>query len=149
MKFTIKVPMLIGLVVFFTSASITITLDIIVKRKLERANFNELYSEARANAEHISTKLTGDLNQLWEIANRARTRTMDWEGVVRQNLLPDIERIGVLELGLIFPDGTYYTASDNAVAYLGYQGDRDYFFRAFAGADNPLEPAAVEIGHVY
>jgi methyl-accepting chemotaxis protein len=62
-------------------------------------------------------KLQSRLNVLVEVASRARTRTMDWEAV-RPSLAPDISRLDVLELGLIFPNGTIHYVSDDSTATL-------------------------------
>jgi hypothetical protein len=47
-------------------------------------------------------------------ANLARTRTMDWEGVVKANCEPDVDRIDSLDIGLVFPDGTTNYVRDAA-----------------------------------
>ena len=123
MKLTKKIPLLIGVAVFVTAISINSVVDRIISTRLEQSAFDELSGQARANAELIKAKLDADLSQLWEIANRARTRTMDWDGVVRQNLTPDIPRIGVLELGIVTPgDYTGYYVSNDSRAYMGELG---------------------------
>ena len=133
MKLNTKLPLLIGVVVLVTSASIILAANLIAARSLEKAYNGELASEVKLNAELLRSELETSLVQLWEIANRARTRTMEWEDMVRPNLMPDISRIDVLELGLVYPDGTAHYVSDNSTAYLG---DRDYVIRAFAGESN-------------
>ncbi|MCL2066595.1 MAG: methyl-accepting chemotaxis protein [Treponema sp.] len=130
MKLVVKIPLLIGIVVLLTAVSITIAVDNIVSKKMEASTFNELSSEVAATVKFLESRFDAQLIQLWEIANRARTRTMDWEGVVRTNLSPDVSRIGVLELGLVFPDGTTRYVTDDTTAQLG---DRDYIIQAFTG----------------
>jgi methyl-accepting chemotaxis protein len=133
MKLSKKIPLLMGVVVLVTSTSIIITAEKISTESLEKAITSELASGVSANARLVSAKLETQLVQVWEIANRARTRTMNWEGVIRPNLMPDIKRIDVLELGVVFPDGTAHYVSDNSSAALG---DRNYVMQAFAGKSN-------------
>ena len=130
MKLNIRIPILIGAIVLLTSAGIIITAEFFLTRELETATLNDISSTSRADADLIKTRLDSLLLQLYEIANRARTRTMDWENVVRQNLIPDIPRLGSLDLGLVYPDGTAHYAGDNSTTSLG---DRDYIIQAFTG----------------
>jgi methyl-accepting chemotaxis protein len=115
-----------------TSASIIITAEVIVTRDLEKAAFAEITSNAAANADLLNAKLDSLLSQLWEIANRARTRGMDWN-VARPSLAPDVSRIDALDIGLVFPDGTAHYVTDDSTANLG---DRDYVRKAFTGESN-------------
>ena len=98
MKLSLRIPLLIGTVVVITAATIIFAAVFIASGNLEEASYNELFAEARANSELIEAKLENQKIQLWEVANRARTRSMDWEGVVKQNLTPDVDRIGSLEM---------------------------------------------------
>ncbi|MCL2472667.1 MAG: methyl-accepting chemotaxis protein, partial [Treponema sp.] len=118
--------------VLVISGSIIAAADLIITREMEADTFNQISANARANATLIETELNSRLNQLWEIANRARTRTMNWEGAVRQSLEPDVSRIDCMDLGLVFPDGTAHYVSDNSTANLS---DRDYVKKAFSGKD--------------
>ena len=130
MKLSIRVPLLIGAVVLATSISIVVAVGTLVSGDMERAALVEMHSNTEANAELLKTRLDAYLSQLWEIANRARTRTMDWDGLVRVNLMPDVNRIDSLDLGLVFPDGIAHYTTDNSTANLG---DRDYIIKAFTG----------------
>ena len=130
MKIGIRLPLLIGIIVLITCGSIIFAADVIITRELEAATFAELSGSAIASAQIIKTRMDAQLSQLWELANRARTRSMNWEDVVRQSLAPDVARIGTLDLGLVFPDGTAHYVTDNSTASLG---DRTYFKQALAG----------------
>ena len=105
MKLSIRIPLLIGLVVFFSSAVIIIVVERMVTQSLTQSIYSELGTQARINAELIAARIDGEVIQLTEIAARARTRTMDWEGVVRENLLPDIERTGSEDIALVTAGG--------------------------------------------
>ena len=130
MKLSLKIPLLIGLVVLIASASITIAVQIIVADKMETSAFSELSTEARISAELIATVLDSQLIQLEEIANRARTRTMDWEGVVFETFLPDIARLGVEDLALVYRDGSTWSVTSG---FVGNLSDRDYIQAALTG----------------
>jgi methyl-accepting chemotaxis protein len=130
MKLSIRVPLLIVAVVLVTSAAIIISVNMLVTGNMEESVINGMVSNSRVNAELLELRLDSLLNQLWEIANRARTRTMNWEGVVRANFLPDIDRIDSLDIGLVYPDGTAHYVRDEATTNLA---DRDYIIQAFGG----------------
>ena len=133
MKLSIRIPLLIGVVVLLTSVSVIVAAEYIVSRSLEASIYDEISSNAEADAELIKTTLNSYLSQLWEIANRIRTRGMDWEATVRPSLVPDVDRIDSLDIGLVFPDGTTHYVTDDSTASLG---DRDYIIKAFAGQSN-------------
>jgi methyl-accepting chemotaxis protein len=130
MKLSIRVPILIVAVVLITSAAIIFSVDLLVTGNMEESVFTGMVSNSKINAELIQLRLDILLNQLWEIANRARTRTMNWEGVVKANFTPDVERIDSLDIGLVSPDGTTNYVRDAASTNLG---DREYVKQAFTG----------------
>jgi methyl-accepting chemotaxis protein len=130
MKLSIRVPLLIIAVVLITSAAIIVSVNLLVTRNMEASVINGMVGNSRINAELLYARLDILRNQLWEIANRARTRTMNWEGVVKANLQPDVDRIESLDMGLVYPDGTTCYVRDDAVTNLS---DRDYIKKAFTG----------------
>jgi len=130
MKLSIRVPLLIVAVVLITSAAIIVSVNFLTTKVMEESAITGMISNGKSNADLLQTRLDTLLNQLWEISNRARTRTMDWENVVKANFAPDVERINSLDIGLVFPDGTTNYVFDTAVTNLG---DRDYIKQAFAG----------------
>ena len=132
MKLSIRIPLLIGLVVLITAAGIIFTSEIIASKNMTESLNSELSGLAIANAELIKARLDTQLAQTWELANRIRTRAMDWDGVTRESLMSEVPRIGALEIGVVFPDGTARYVSDNSTAALG---DRDYIQKAFSGSN--------------
>ena len=130
MKLSIRIPLLIGVVVLLTSFGIILTAEQILTSEMETTIINEISSNVNANSQLLKTMLDAELMQLWEIANRARTRTMDWEGVVRDNLTPDVNRINSLDIGLVYPDGMVRYVTDDSTADLS---DRDYIQQSLAG----------------
>jgi len=129
MKLSIKVPLLIVAVVLVTSAAIIFSVNMITTKVMEASAINSMISNGKSNADLLQTRLDTMLNQLWEIANRARTRTMDWENVVKANFAPDIKRIDSLDIGLAFPDGATNYVLESATNIK----DRDYFKQAMSG----------------
>jgi methyl-accepting chemotaxis protein len=129
MKLSIRVPLLIVAVVLITSAAIIVSVNLLVTRNMEESVITGMISNGRSNADLLQVRLDTLLNQLWEIANRARTRGMNWE-VIKMSFEPDVDRIDSLDMGLVFPDGTTNYVRDAASTNLG---DRDYVKQAFAG----------------
>ncbi|MCL1813178.1 MAG: methyl-accepting chemotaxis protein [Treponema sp.] len=133
MKLGIKITLLIGLVLLVTAVGIIAAIELIVPSTMREASLAELSSEVKANAEFINARLESQLIQLWEIANRSRTRSMDWEGAVRESLREDLDRIGAMDMGMVLPDGTIHFVGF-ATGAAG-QGDR-YFRETFAGRNS-------------
>ena len=133
MKLSLRIPLLIGAVVLLTSASVIIAAEFIVSRYMEASVYDEISSNTDADAELIKTTLNAYLSQLWEIANRIRTRSMDWEATARPSLVADVARIDSMDIGLVFPDGIAHYVTDSSTASLG---DRDYIIKAFSGISN-------------
>ena len=131
MKLSIRIPLIIGTGIVVTALSIGLIAVQISSNILERNILGAMADYNRANAYYLGATLTSRLNVLHEIANRPINRTMDWE-VMREYLRPDIERIGSLEIGLVFPDGTTYYVNDPPTNL----GDRDYIIEAFTGRNS-------------
>ncbi|MHC6202518.1 methyl-accepting chemotaxis protein [Breznakiellaceae bacterium SP9] len=129
MKLGIKIPLLIGAVVLLTALSIIVAVECIMPAKIEEANVDELSSKVELNTELIKYMLEGQLLQFREVANKEIVRTLNWDAA-KQILRTEMERIGVLEMGIVFPDGTTYYVTDPTISNLA---DRDYVRRAFSG----------------
>ncbi|MDR0302693.1 MAG: cache domain-containing protein, partial [Treponema sp.] len=132
MKLSVRVPLLIGLVVLATSGAIALFALRISTSTLTNSVVNALFAENEANAKIMDTYLNGEANILYEIANRPRIRTLNWD-IVRGDLLSEVERLEVMELGLMLPDGTYRAVVTNDVSN---GADRDYFKKAMKGEIN-------------
>ena len=129
MKLAIRVPLLIGIIVLVSSASIGVTALLISGQALETSARSVLLNEAFVNSELISISLQGQLEILQQLANRARTRTMDWE-TVQPSLKEEVEVLGYLDMALVYPDGTARYMLEETTSNLA---DRDYIKRALAG----------------
>ncbi|MCL2792480.1 MAG: methyl-accepting chemotaxis protein [Spirochaetaceae bacterium] len=132
MKLNIKIPLMFGLVVLITSAAIGLISVQISSTTLERSILYGIGAKNESNAEILNITLNGQLDVLWEIANRSQIRTMDWE-IVRPALIPDLRRFGALDLGLVSSGGIARYALDNATVNIQ---DHNYFRRAMAGERN-------------
>jgi len=128
MKLKYRLPLLIGALVLITSAGLGFTALQISSATMERTILDAMGAKNEANAEFLNAALSGRLDQLWEIANRARTRSMDWEAV-QPTLVSDVNRIGAMEIGIIALDGFTRYVLDPTTTNLG---DRDYFQQVLA-----------------
>ena len=132
MKLSVRIPLLFGLVVLITSGSIGIISLTISSSTLEKTIINALHAETDASAEILSSKLQGQLDVVAEIASQPLVQSMDWEAV-KPSLVRDVQRIGVLDMALVSPDGVSNYVIDNTSVDVK---DRDYFRRAMAGEKN-------------
>lgn len=87
---------------------------------------------ARGSAARLEAIIGMRLGILSEVANRARTQTMDWE-IQRESLIADVDRLGYLDMAVVSPDGTARYVASGEVSELG---DRDYVQKALQGEAN-------------
>lgn len=91
-----------------------------------------LISITGLGAERIKIAVEDRLLILQELANRARTQTMDFE-VQQESLRGDVERLGYMDFGVVTPDGQVrYILGDNTADL----SDRDYIKRVLNGESN-------------
>ena len=84
------------------------------------------------NSIRIKDAVAARLNLLQELANRARTQTMDIN-IQRESLEKDVERLGYLDLAVVTPDGTAtYILGENTADL----SDRAYVKKALSGEAN-------------
>jgi len=129
MKLNVKIPLLLGIVVFVSTAAMLVVVELKVRSTIEQSALNSLVGETEANAAFLRSKLDLHTEVLAEIANRIRVRSMDWS-IVRPALKPDVARIGALDLAMIDSGGVArYVLSDTTINVR----DRAYFHKAMAG----------------
>jgi len=129
MKLSVKIPLLLGIVVFVSTATMLVVVELKVRSTVEKSALNSLVGEAEANANFLKSKLDLHIEVLAEVATRIRVRTMDWS-IVQPTLKPDVARLGALDLAMINPDGVArYVLSDTTISVR----DRAYFHKAMAG----------------
>jgi len=133
MKLSTKIPLLIGLMILLTSLGVGIVSVVISSNTLETTLIGSIDNLNKSNTNLLVAMMQSQLDILHEIANRARTRTMDW-AVVRPSLIPDVKRIGAMDLVLADPDGevkyVMTGAGGNNVTV------RPYFQKAIKGENN-------------
>lgn len=82
-----------------------------------------------SGSKEVSNYISNKLELLQEVANRARTRSMDWK-TQQPSLEPDVERMGYLDMAVVLPDGTAQYVLSGETANLA---DRSYIQSALSG----------------
>jgi methyl-accepting chemotaxis protein len=130
MKLSLKVSLIIGVLVLFFMAGMVGLSNVITSRIMQNTAEKSLQNQADIAAQLVADGIIkADLNVLYELANRARTKTMDWE-TQRDSLLPEIDRHNYLDFGIVGPDGQAHYIKDDSVSNLA---DRDYIIKSLAG----------------
>ena len=91
---------------------------------------------AEESAKYVEATLNAQIAVLQEVAERARTKSMDWQ-MQRTSLEPDIERLGYLDFAVVLKDGTAQYVKTGETAQLG---DREYVKKALEGKANVSNP---------
>ena len=129
MKLSVKIPLLLGIVVFATTAAMLVVVELKVRSSIEQSALNSLVVETEDNADFLKSKLDLHTEVLAEIATRIRVRSMDWN-IVQPALKADVARIGALDLAMIDSGGVArYVLGDTTINVK----DRVYFHKAMAG----------------
>jgi len=129
MKLTYRISLLVGLLVVAVAAAIGVPALLVASRMVREAAENALLSQAQSGADMVRFRLESRLELLQEMANRAGTRTMDFE-IQRESLLPEIDRLGYLDLGILIPGGMGRTIKEGTQTDLS---GRDYAKQALSG----------------
>jgi methyl-accepting chemotaxis protein len=130
MKLSLKVSLVVGALVLLFMGGMAIISNIIASRIMEAAAEKSLQNQSKIAAQLISDGVVkSELKVLYELANRAQTRTMDWE-TQRDSLLPDIDYHGYMDFGIVGLDGIAHYIKDGSTSNLA---DRDYIIKSLAG----------------
>jgi methyl-accepting chemotaxis protein len=130
MKLSLKVSLIVGGLVLLFMVGMAFISDIIASGIMEEATKKSLQAQSNIAAQLIADGvIKADLNVLYELANRARTKTLVWE-IQRDSLLPEIDRHGYMDFGIVGLNGSAHYIKDDSVSNLG---DRDYIIKAMAG----------------
>jgi len=132
MKLSVRIPLLIGIVVLVTSASLGLLTLQASTAALTDSVIDTLEVENEANARLMSTLLNWELGILYEIANRSSIRTLDW-GIAYPDLIHEVSRIKAQQMALVLADGSYTSVINTTTNNVF---DRSYFKRAMAGENN-------------
>ena len=132
MSLSKKIALIVGcLILAFVSSLGVVSLYLSSKTIMAQLD-HMLIQEVSAESQVIASELRGDLAVLQEVANRARTRSMDW-AEQQSSLRPDVERLGFMDMAVVTPDGVASYVLGNNTAELG---DRAYVIKAFEGEGN-------------
>lgn len=127
-----KIALFVGILIAVVSSVLGfVTLNFGTNALLDQQKALSLQC-AKGNASRVEAVVKMRLGVLSEVANRARTQTMDWE-IQRESLSPDIERMEYLDLAVVSPDGTARYVLSGEVTNLG---DRSYVQKALQGEAN-------------
>jgi len=113
MKLSVRIPLLIGIVVFITSASLGLLSLRLSTKTLTESVINALDDENKANAKLMTTLLN------WEL--------------VHSDLSPEVSRIKAQQMALVLADGSYTSVINTTTNNVF---DRSYFKQAMAGENN-------------
>jgi len=132
MKLSVKIPLLLGIVVFVSTAAMLVVVELKVRSTIEQSALNSLVGEIEANANFLKSKLDLHTEVLAETATRIRVRSMDWS-IVQPSLKADVARLGALDLAMIDSAGiAHYVLGGTTLDVK----DRAYFKKAMAGEKN-------------
>ena len=127
-----KIAMYIAVLIILVSVGLGIAAVKFSADSLQTQAEASLIYVTDLGAEKIKDRVSFRLTVLEELANRARTQTMDIE-TQREALSTDIERLGYLDFAVVAPDGvaTYILGQDTADL-----SDRSYVQKALSGESN-------------
>jgi methyl-accepting chemotaxis protein len=130
MKLSLKVSLIVGALVLLFMVGMALVSGAIATGIIEGTAEKSLQSQSKTAAQLISEGIVkAELGVLYELANSVQTRTMDWE-TQRDNLLPEIDRHGYLDFGIVGLDGIAHYIKEGNTSDLA---DRDYIIKALAG----------------
>jgi methyl-accepting chemotaxis protein len=130
MKLSVKVSLIFGALVLFCMGGMALISNVIASEIMRDTAEKSLQNQSTIAARLIADGIVkAELDVLYELANRARTRTLDWE-IQRDSLLPEIDLHGYLEFGIVGLDGIAHYIKEDTTSDLG---DRDYIIKALAG----------------
>ena len=129
MKLSLKIPLLIGTIIFIVSTSIGLLSILVASKVVEETAYVSLLDQAIGGTDLVSLELHARLDILQEIANREEVKSLDWERQ-RRSLLPDVERIGYLDLAVLDMQGQAHYIKDETTSNLS---ERDYVIKALSG----------------
>ena len=132
MKLGIKIPLIFGVIILIISGSVSITSISISSGILRQTISDAMEAETDSNADLVSERMNRQLDIIFEIANSATVRSMDWE-LIQQSLVHDVARIGALDFAFVLPNGHARYVLENSSVNVP---DRNYFKKAMNGEKN-------------
>jgi methyl-accepting chemotaxis protein len=130
MKLSLKVSLVVGALILFSMGGMALISNVIVSGIMRNIAEKALQDESELAAQLIADGVVeAELRVLYEVANNPMTRTMDWE-TQKNSLLPEIDRLGYLDLGIVGQNGIIRYIKEDSTSNLA---DRDYVIKALAG----------------
>ncbi len=127
-----RITLLVAILILVVSVGLGLTSEINSSKALISQTEDALLELSEEGVKHIEADIEKELGILQELANRDRTKSMDW-GTQSLSLKPDIERLGYLDMAVVTPNGQAKYILSGETAELG---DRDYIQKAFEGEAN-------------
>ncbi len=125
-----KISLFAGTLVFFVSLGLGSAAVMITLRVVSGIVGQSLVMEAQSGSRLVQETEAARLSVLQELANRARTKTLDF-ATQRESLLSDIDRLGYLDFAIVDRAGNARYIKEETTASLG---DRDYIKEALSGS---------------
>jgi methyl-accepting chemotaxis protein len=130
MKLSAKVSLIIGTMLIVLMVGMALISGMIASKIMLGTAETSLQIQTESTARLVSDGLiNADLKILYELANRARTQTMNWE-VQRDSLFAEIDSHNYLDFAIVDPEGRAHYIKEDSVSDLA---DRDYIQTALAG----------------
>ncbi|MDR3146154.1 MAG: methyl-accepting chemotaxis protein [Treponema sp.] len=129
MKLSAKVSLWIGLLVFLIISSVGVASVLVATRIVEQMAEHSLSNQAKSVSQLVMEMMKSEERVLYELANRARTQTMDFE-TQRASLITDIDRLGYLDFGIVDTSGIARYLKEESTSNLA---DRDYIIKSLRG----------------
>ena len=127
-----RIALLVSIIVLIVSIGLGLSAWMVSSKVVIRQTEEALLELAAEGVKHIESEIDKDLNVLQELANRARTQTMDWK-MQQESLKSEISRLGYLDMAIVTSDGKAHYILSGEMADLG---DRNYVEKAFQGEAN-------------
>ena len=127
-----KIALSVAILIILVASGLGISAFKLSSDSLTSQAEKSLLDTTDINSIRIKDAVAARINLLQELANRARTQTMDIN-IQRESLKNDIERLGYLDFAVVTPDGTAtYILGENTADL----SDRDYVKKALSGEAN-------------
>src|SRR6056297_1051570 len=129
-KLSTKIALFVAVLLVVASLSIGILSINRGSNAMNNLADEELEVAAKTGSMYIESEIKGYLEVLSEVSTKVSS--MNWTEI-RQELLDDVDRLGYMDIGIVYPDGTARYVTTNDTAELG---DRSYVQKAFNGEAN-------------
>ncbi|MGM0379685.1 MAG: methyl-accepting chemotaxis protein [Bacillota bacterium] len=131
-KLSIKMVVYISILVLVVAVGLGFAANYFASRTVRDEAKKSVTQITDLNAIQAQDFINEKLDVLYEVANREKVRTMNWN-LQQEDLKDDVSRLGYLDLAIVTPDGKARYVKGNSTSQLG---DRGYVKKAFEGQKN-------------